>query len=378
MIFGGITLSRLFDKTDIKSMTLANRFVRSATWEGMASEEGACTPQLVELMCGLAAGRVGLIITGHVYVRPEGQGGARQLGIFSDAFLPGLRHMTDAVHRLDGRIVLQLAHGGLLSSKKLTGLQPVGPSIVEELSRSQRGSEMTVEEIHELALAYGRAAARARTAGFDGVQIHAAHGYLLSQFLSPFFNRRGDMYGGTVAGRAKILVDILAEVRKNAGDDYPVIVKLNSRDFIQGGLELEASLETALILQEAGIDAVELSGGTLLSGELSPSRRGIGTARDEAYFRDAAEYYKGKLRLPLILVGGIRSFEVADDLVRKGVADYISMSRPFIREPGLVRRWQEGDRRQATCVSDNRCFKPALLGTGVYCVTDKDDREKAA
>jgi len=371
-------VSRLFEKTGIKGMMLANRFVRSATWEGMASEEGACTPQLVELMCGLATGGVGLIITGNTYVRPEGQAATRQLGISSDAFVPGLRHMTDAVHRLDGKIVLQLAHGGLLSSKKLTGLQPVGPSIVEEVSRSQRGSEMTVEEIHELALAYGKAAARARTAGFDGVQVHAAHGYLLSQFLSPFFNRRGDTYGGTVSGRAKILVDILTEIRKHAGDDYPVLVKLNSRDFIQGGLELEASLETALILQEAGIDAVELSGGTLLSGELSPSRRGIERARDEAYFRDAAEYYRGKLRLPLILVGGIRSFEVADDLVRRGVSDYISMSRPFIREPGLVRRWHEGDRRQAACVSDNRCFKPALLGTGVYCVTDKDDREKAA
>ncbi|MCX5833906.1 MAG: NADH:flavin oxidoreductase [Deltaproteobacteria bacterium] len=371
-------MTRLFEKTEIRGMKIANRFVRSATWEGMASEEGACTPQLVDLMCGLAAGGVGLIITGHTFVRSEGKAATRQLGISSDAFLPGLRHMTDAVHPLDGKIVLQLAHGGLLSSKKLTGLQPVGPSIVEEISRSQRASEMTVEDIHELVSAYGKAAARARAAGFEGVQIHAAHGYLLSQFLSPFFNRRQDAYGGNVPRRAKILVDVQREIRKTVGDDYPVLVKLNSRDFIQGGLDLEASLETALILQDAGIDAIELSGGTLLSGELSPSRRGIETARDEAYFKDAAEAFKAKLKVPLILVGGIRSFEVADELVRKGITDYISMSRPFIREPGLVRRWQEGDRRQAACVSDNRCFKPALLGDGLYCVTDRDDREKAA
>ncbi len=371
-------MSRLFEKTEIRGMTIANRFVRSATWEGMASEEGACTPQLVDLMCGLAAGGVGLIITGHTFVRAEGKAATRQLGISSEAFLPGLRHMTDAVHRLDGKIVLQLAHGGLLSSKKLTGIQPVGPSIVEEISRSQRASELTAEDIHELVGAYGKAGARARAAGFDGVQIHAAHGYLLSQFLSPFFNRRQDAYGGDVPGRAKVLVEVLQAIRNATGDDYPVLVKINSRDFIQGGLDLEASLETALILQDAGIDAIELSGGTLLSGELSPSRRGIETARDEAYFRDAAEAFKAKVKVPLILVGGIRSFEVADELVRKGVADYISMSRPFIREPGLVRRWQEGDRRQAACVSDNRCFKPALLGDGLYCVTDRDDREKAA
>jgi 2,4-dienoyl-CoA reductase-like NADH-dependent reductase (Old Yellow Enzyme family) len=359
-------------------MTISNRFIRSATWEGMATEGGECTPQLVELMCGLAAGEVGLIITGHTFVRPEGQAATRQLGISTDAFLPGLRGMTDAVHGLGGKIILQLAHGGLLSSKKLTGHQPVGPSVVEEISRSQRASEMTVEDIHDLVGAYGKAAARSRTAGFDGVQIHAAHGYLLSQFLSPFFNRRQDSYGGNAKGRAKVLMDIVQEIRNTAGEDFPLLVKLNSRDFIQGGLDLEASLETARALQDAGVDAIELSGGTLLSGELSPSRRGIETVRDEAYFRDAAEAFRTKLRVPLILVGGIRSFEVADDLVRKGITDYISMSRPFIREPALVRRWREGDRRQAACVSDNRCFKPALLGVGVYCVTDRDDREKAA
>lgn len=371
-------MSALFEETHINGMKISNRFIRSATWEGMATEDGICTHRLVELMCGLAGGAVGLIITGHTYVRPEGQAATRQLGISSDAFLPALREMTDAVHRSGGKIVLQLAHGGLLSSRKLTGLQPIGPSVVGEISRSQRAAEMTVGDIHELVSAYGKAAVRARNAGFDGVQVHAAHGYLLSQFLSPFFNRRRDSYGGGVPGRARVVSDIIREIRKGAGVDFPLLVKLNSRDFIQGGLDLEASLETALILEDAGVDAVELSGGTLLSGELSPSRRGIQSARDEAYFRDAAEAFKAKLSIPLILVGGIRSFEVADDLVRRGVADYVSMSRPFIREPGLIRRWREGDRRPSACVSDNRCFKPALTGVGVYCVTDSDDREKAA
>lgn len=371
-------MSGLFEKTKIGGMTVSNRFIRSATWEGMATDGGGCTPQLVELMCGLAAGEVGLIITGHTFVRPEGQAATKQLGISNDAFIPGLRKMTETVHGHGGKIVLQLAHGGLLSSKKLTGLQPVGPSVVEEISRSQRSSEMTVEDIHDLIDAYGKAALRARTAGFDGVQVHAAHGYLLSQFLSPFFNRRRDSYGGDAKGRAKMLMDIVREIRNTAGEDFPLLVKMNSRDFIQGGLDLEGSLETAGDLQDAGVDAIELSGGTLLSGELSPSRRGIETVRDEAYFRDAAEAFKTKLRVPLILVGGIRSFEVAEELVSKGITDYISMSRPLIREPGLVRRWREGDRKRAACVSDNRCFKPALVGAGVYCVTDRDDREKAA
>ena len=362
----------LFEKTDILGFAMANRFVRSATWEGMASETGACTPALVELMERLAGGDVGLIISGHAYVRDDGVATPRQLGVSMDAFVPGLRAMASAVHSRGGKIALQLAHGGLLASRRFTGTLPVGPSVTEEVSRSQRGVELTVEDIRDIVEAYGRAAGRAKEAGFDGVQIHAAHGYLLSQFLSPYFNRRRDAYGGSVRNRARLLLEILEAVRAEVGRAFPLLAKMNCRDFLEGGLDAEDALETALLLQAGGIDALELSGGTLLSGDLSPSRRGIATAADEAYFKSEAALFRQTLNIPLILVGGIRSLEVAGSLAEKGVADCIAMSRPFIREPGLVKRWLGGDSGPAACDSDNRCFKPAMVGPGVYCVTEKE------
>jgi 2,4-dienoyl-CoA reductase-like NADH-dependent reductase (Old Yellow Enzyme family) len=228
---------------------------------------------------------------------------------------------------------------------------------------------MTIQDIEELIDAFKEAAVRARNAGFDGVQIHAAHGYLLSQFLSPSFNRRQDEYGGDIRNRSKIHLKILKAVRKAVGDDYPILIKMNSQDFVENGLSLTDSLQTGRMLADAGLNAIELSGGMLTSGKLSPSRSGINSEEKEAYFRAAAKMFKSEIDIPLILVGGMRSFEVADRLVEEGVADYISMCRPFIREPQLIKRWKEGDRRKAECNSDNLCFGPAMEGKGVSCVT---------
>jgi 2,4-dienoyl-CoA reductase-like NADH-dependent reductase (Old Yellow Enzyme family) len=150
---------------------------------------------------------------------------------------------------------------------------------------------------------------------------------------------------------------------------------MNSEDFLEGGLTREDSLQAAFAIASAGADAIELSGGTLLSGSLSPSRPKILSVEQEAYFQNAARAFKTKLGIPLALVGGIRSLEVAEGLARDGIADFISMSRPFIREPGLVNRWKRGDRRKATCLSDNRCFGPPMKGKGFYCVVDREEKE---
>lgn len=366
-------MSKLFETTEIKGMYLANRFVRSATGEGMAADDGACTPKLVDLMVRLARGGIGLIITSHAFVRPEGQAGPWQLGIYKDALIEGLREMTEAVHKHGVRIIMQIAHAGFHASAKLTGQTPIAPSAIEGLSKSPR-KEMTHDDIEMVVEAFGRAAGRAKKAGFDGIQIHAAHGYLLSQFLSPAYNRRTDTYGGPVENRAKILLKVLRRVREVVGTDYPVLVKMNSQDFLDGGLTLEDSLRVGTMLCEAGIDAIELSGGTLISGRLNPSRMRITSEEKEAYFRDAAKAFKERMDVPLILVGGIRSYHVAERLVEEGVADYISMSRPLIREPGLVNRWKGGDLRKATCLSDNKCFKPAMSGEGIYCVVEANDQ----
>ncbi|MFH1079267.1 MAG: NADH:flavin oxidoreductase [Pseudomonadota bacterium] len=364
----------LFEKSEICGMTLANRFVRSATWEGMAAEDGTVTPKLTETMTALAAGGVGLIITSHAYVRRDGQASPRQLGICRDELVPGLRKMTEAVHLNGGKMVVQLAHAGHFAPELLIGRSPLAVSVFSGLTDAPR-KEITTEDIHAIVADYADAALRAKNAGFDGVEIHGAHGYLLSQFLSSAFNRRGDEYGGDIRNRVRIHVDICKAIRKAVGMDYPILIKLNGRDFIENGLELEESMQAAGLLAEAGFDAIELSGGTITSGKLSPNRSKIDSEDKEAYFREEARAIKKTIHIPLILVGGIRSLEVAGRLVEEGLADYISMSRPFIREPGLINRWRSGDRRRATCISDNLCFRPGFNGRGIYCVTEEREQK---
>jgi 2,4-dienoyl-CoA reductase-like NADH-dependent reductase (Old Yellow Enzyme family) len=368
-------MSKLFETSEINGMKLANRFVRSATWEGMAADDGACTPKLIDLMAGLAKGGVGLIVSSHAYVSPEGQAGPWQVGVYDDKLIPGLEEMTAAVHENGGKIVIQLAHAGYFANAKLTGQTPMAPSNAEGFAKGPR-QEMTADDIQGVVKAYGAAAKRAQTAGFDGVQIHSAHGYLLSQFLSPAFNHRKDEYGGGIDNRARALVEVLREIRQAVGREYPVLVKMNCQDFIDNGLQPEDSLQAGKLLVENGIDAIELSGGVLISPKLSPSSMGIKSEEKEAYFQNEARAFKEEIKVPLILVGGNRSFQVAERLVNEGTADYISICRPLIREPGLINRWKSGDLSKATCVSDNMCFMPAMKGKGIYCLTEEKIREK--
>ena len=360
-------MSALFEATTINDLVLHNRFLRSATWEGMAAPDGSPTVELVAVSTELARGGVGLIISGHAFVSEEGRAGLWQLGAHSDGMVAGLKDMVTAVHAAGGRIALQIAHAGLRAQPGRDGPAPLGPS-APHTGEGLAGREMTADDLRAVTRAFARAAGRARVAGFDAVQIHAAHGYLLSQFLSPYFNKREDGYGGGVENRARLAVEIAAAVREAVGPNLPVLIKLNSEDFLPGGLTVEDMLEAAAMLAEAGIDAVEMSGGTSLSGDKRPTRPGSPAPYEtEAYYEAAARRFKGKVRVPLMLVGGIRTFGTAERLVAEGVADYVSLCRPLIRDPGLVNRWKSGDRSPATCLSDNKCFVRGLKGQGVRC-----------
>ena len=360
-------MSILFDSMKMNSMILENRFVRSATWAGMATGDGFCTPELIRLLVELAEGMVGIIITGHTYVQRDGQAGPRQLGIYCDEQVEGLRQLTGAVHHAGGKIVVQLAHAGCQAATHLTGKDAKGPSaLTGEPDTDAR--EMTRDDIRQMVEAFGDATGRALEAGFDGVQIHAGHGYLLNQFLSPYFNKRTDEYGGSPENRSRLILEIYRKVRSVVGADYPVLIKLNSEDFLPEGFCLVEMLQLSSLLEKEGIDAIEMSGGTWYSEKYVFSRPGKIALEDEAYFRKAAREYKQKIKVPLILVGGIRSFKVAEALVIEGMADYISLCRPLICEPDLIRRWESGDLRIAMCRSDNLCYGPARAGKGISCV----------
>jgi 2,4-dienoyl-CoA reductase-like NADH-dependent reductase (Old Yellow Enzyme family) len=370
-------MPELFESSRIKDVVLPNRFVRSATWEGMATEKGEVTEQLCGLMQRLARGGVGLIITGHAYVLPGGQAGPWQLGVDSDRLVPGLSDMAGAVHEAGGRVVLQLAHAGCQAPGKLTGQDPAGPSALDKEADGFACREMRDAEIAEVREAFAAAALRAQKAGLDGVQIHAAHGYLLSQFLSPYFNRRTDDYGGSLENRARLLVEVVQAVRERIGPGYPILAKINAQDFLQPGLTTDEMVQVCLLLERAGLDCVELSGGTPLSGDYVPVRKAKVRSKEEnVFYLQEAQEYKKRVSLPLILVGGIRSLSTARDLIAHDVADYIALARPLIREPELIRRWGQGDESPSACTSDNLCFRPASSGEGVYCLTAVREKKK--
>ena len=366
----------LYEKLQIKEMTLANRLVRSATWEGLATPEGFTTKKLEDVMLDLVDGGVGLLITGHMFVHEQGRASERQLGIYSDECLPGLRQMVKNIHAQGGVVVAQLAHAGGEAAHRQSGMPALGPSPFTRRDGEECGT-MTEQDINEMVSAFRLAAARAVAAGFDAVQIHSAHGYGLSQFLSPLLNKRNDLYGGSLENRARPLIRVYEAIRETVGENYPVLLKINCRDYIEGGLELEESVSIIQGLAKLGLDAVEISGG-LLSNSPATSAVRVGnfdTPAKEAWNREAAVVVKKHSHIPVMLVGGLRSFSVAEGLLADGTIDCVSMSRPLIREPHLANRWANGEFRKAECISCNKCFEVLYKDKGFYCPVAKDDQE---
>ncbi|MFA5353417.1 MAG: NADH:flavin oxidoreductase [Thermodesulfovibrionales bacterium] len=348
----------LFDPFSIGGLKLRNRIVRSATYEKRADVDGFATDSLVSFYTELAEGGAGLIITGNALVHVSGRSVPQMICIHNDYYIDRLKRITEAVHKRDGKIVLQLVHGGRQCPPDLLGgLSPVGPSAVYDPSMQITPREMTSAEIWEVIDAFADAARRAMYAGFDGVQIHGAHGYLVSEFLSPHTNRRDDYWGGDEERRFHFLEEVYLSMRKEVGSGYPILIKMNGSDFLEGGLDPDEALRIAVRLQGMGIQAVEVSGGMYESGpEKGTARTNILRPEKEAYFRTHTALFKEQLSVPVILVGGIRSRSVAEEILQKGEADLISISRPLIREPDLPNKFREG-KETADCISCNGCMR---------------------
>jgi 2,4-dienoyl-CoA reductase-like NADH-dependent reductase (Old Yellow Enzyme family) len=328
----------------------------------MSDDEGNVTERTVELYRLLAEGEVGLIVTGHAFVQPSGKASPRQMGVFDDRFVDGLARIPAAVHAFPSRVFLQIAHAGRQTKPALCGCVPVSPSPVYDPVSKVLPRELSGAEIRALVGDFVAAAVRGRRAGFDGVQLHAAHGYLLSSFLSPHTNRRTDEWGGAVENRARVLVEVLRSVKAACGRDFPVIVKLNSTDFLEDGLTLDDAVQTARLLEAEGIDAIEVSGGMAEAGRGSVWP-GLRSRDEEGYFVDNASRIKRAVKIPVFGLGGIRTLAVAERIIEEGRADLISLSRPLIRDPFLVKRFREGLAEGSECVSCNKCFNPR----GIRC-----------
>ncbi|MBM4327504.1 MAG: NADH:flavin oxidoreductase [Deltaproteobacteria bacterium] len=369
----------LFDRTWIKSLELANRTVRSATWSGVGDERGYVTDLAVSFYSELGRGGIGLIVTGYQFVMTNGQQLVYMVGNYEDAQVEGLRRLAAAVHEQGGKIVPQIVHCGTRANPTFfrEGDELWGPSAIPDPATGSTPHEVSREEITRLVEAYAAAARRSQEAGFDGVQLHGAHAYGINQFISGAWNQRGDAYGGSVKKRYRVLGEVLEAVRGAVGEDFPVLIKLSALDFLDGGLIPEEAAQIARWLEEDGIDAIEVSAGSATSrGDTSPSRKRIAKEEDEAYLVDLAAIVKRALKTPVITVGGIRSPKKINSLLADGKADYAALSRPFIREPHLVNRWKTGDTARATCISCNGCFETGLQGLGISCKVERELRAK--
>lgn len=395
-------VSRLFTPLSLRSVTVENRIVKSAMAEGACDAEGVPSPLLARMYERWARGGVGLAITGMAYVvRGHGFTG-HEIGLADDRAIDALREVTGRVHAAGGRIVAQLCHADPQIRRAVVLRQgAIAPS--GGLSRTHFHYNRTASdaEIRAMIDAFGAAAARAVRAGFDGVQLHAAHGYFLSRSISSRYNRRRDRWGGSEEKRSAVLVESVRAVRRAVGEGVPVLVKLNAHDgFARGGLQLEESVRLGRRLQDASVDAIEVSAGTADVGMgIYPNRGGmpfdIGRTylaeefpfmrpilpflpwiarfversvafREEAYFAPLAERFARALDIPVICVGGVRSREVAERLLDRGVA-MVSLARPLVRQPALPRAWQRGREDKAQCISCNRCFVELGLEQPLRC-----------
>ena len=351
-------MARLFTEGRIGTLPIPNRMIRSATAEWLADEAGHPRPPMVDLYRELSRGGVGLIISGHLFVHTSGRGYIGMTGIYNDALIEPLRRVTQAVHEEGGRIAAQLNHTGLKASAgDGPPLAPsaIGPPLAEPAARA-----LDTEEIEELIRSFADAARRAVDAGFDAVQIHAAHGYLINQFLSPAANRRTDEWGGDPSRRRTFLRRVCRDVRQAVGPSVPVLLKLAMVDNLATGLSFEETVPVVAELGEMGIDAVETSGGLSIQPGFS-GPEGV----SEPYFLDLARAAKAATQLPVILVGGVRTRQQMESVLAAGDADFTSLCRPLICEPDFPRRLRLGVQDASSCTSCNRC-RP-VSDEGVSC-----------
>ena len=365
-------LKHLFSPGKIGKVEIKNRIVRSATYEGIANK-GYVSDELINLYTELARGGTGLIITGALAVDETAAASPTQPFIYSDDYIEGQKRLVKAVHDAsDVKIAAQIVHPGR------QGFHPkypnVAPSPVKEPLLNKVPKELTGDEIRIIIKKFVDASRRVYECDYDMVQLHGGHGYLLSNFISPYTNLRSDDYGGDIRKRTRILIDIYNLIRDEVGKKFPITVKLQTQDEVPGGLTLDEAVEVAKIVINAGYDAIEPTGGIAESRKTTKNPlpgKFIKTPDDENYLLPTAKTLKPIMKnCSLMLMGGIKRPESAEKFLREKTADFISMCRPLIYEPNLPNRWRNGDHTPAYCISCNGCGANVFRGP-LYCVTKK-------
>ena len=360
----------LFTPGHIGKMVLKNRVVMAPMVRNYADERGRMTSRYVAHLARIAEGGAGTMILEASFVSPEGRGFRHQLGLHSDAVIAGLSEAAAAVHAHGARLGIQLFHAGRQTTTAVCGEQPVAPSEIPcpLLGELPRGLDRM--EIHALVRAFGNAARRAKAAGLDFVEIHAAHGYLITQFLSPFSNKRPDAYGGTTENRRRLLAEIIAEVRKEVGTDLPITVRISADEMVPGGMLPADSQDLAIWLEERGIDAVHVSACNYAS--YSQGRMIPPMAVDDGPLVKYASLLKQAVSIPVIAVGKIRTPALAEATLRNGQADFIALGRELLADPDWPRKAELGlDEEIHGCIACNQgCITRLFEQRDVWCTVN--------
>lgn len=325
-------MKSIFDSIALGKLKLKNRLVRSATWEAMALPDGSPSDEQIAVYRDLAEGGVGLIITGFTSVSDNDDNLDGMARLSSDTQIARWKQLVDVCHAKDVPVISQLA----LGEYTVNGV-------------NKEPDQLTPGDIQRLIDLFRDAAVRAEKAGFDGVQIHLAHNFYLSRFISPAYNHRMDKYGGSASRRANLPIEIMAAIR-TAAPSLHISTKINASDFFPGGLTVDDFTATSLLLADAGIESIEVSG----NGTSVP---GVRAGKDEGYFLPYAQALRMLTNVPIILVGGHRSVEGMNEILNRTSIELLSLSRPLIREPNLPARWAAGDEAPALCVSCNACYR---------------------
>ncbi|MFC1495719.1 NADH:flavin oxidoreductase [Thermodesulfobacteriota bacterium] len=358
-------MSKLFESLQINSLNIKNRFVRSATVDNLG-EDMCVTEAQLNFYRELSRGEAGLIVSSGLFPSLDGWAAPGQLGIHADEMIPSLKKITDTVHANGGRIVAQLMHAGWFGNPELCGFQTVGPSETVNPANNLKVRELSSDEVEEKVDEFVRAGARAAEAGFDGVQIHAAHGWLVSAFLSPVTNHRNDKWGGSELKRSNFVVAMVEGLRKVTGPNYPILIKLGIKEYHPEGKSVEEGISSANMFIDAGIDAVEVSEGV----EEIPFNH-IRPEETSPYYVEECRKTKAEISKPIILVGGMRTLSEMEKIVDDGITDAISMCRPFIMDQHIVKKFREGTSDRSLCTSCNNCIQ-TMLERDLYCIFNSE------
>jgi 2,4-dienoyl-CoA reductase-like NADH-dependent reductase (Old Yellow Enzyme family) len=356
-------MSRLFEPFMINRMQVKNRFVRSATMDNMGSN-GMVTQAQLDLYRDLSLGEVGLIISSGIFPSQNGQAGQGQLGAHTDETIPSLKKITDVVHKNNGKVAAQLLHGGWLCNPDFIRQQPIGPSSLIHPASGISIKGLSTDEVYEVIEQFIQAGRRLIEAGFDAIQFHGAHSWLISAFLSPVTNKREDEFGGSAEKRANFVAQIYKGIRRIAGPDYPIFIKLGLKDYHPNGKSLAEGLKTAQIFEEMGMDSIEISEG--LEEDRSHHIR---LDAISPYYLEECRQARRVLKRPLILVGGMRKLKDIELVLKEDIADAVSMCRPLVMDRYIIKKFHEGTATSSACTSCNGCV--GLNRTTLRCVLNK-------